>query len=202
MSDETQGELDLGPVPTHAVNPFLNGFRVPIRSKRKEGVGEPRAIVNVHTGVVEGAAEIVRHETIDAEIFTKVFQSRMTLLFGLSGPGMKVLVALWMEHARRPGDDRVHMSERIAAQHAKRSGHPLARATYFRGRKELLEAGFIAATTEPNLYWINPAIFFSGSRVKLVTELVRGPELAAPGQRFSDEPEEMPILDAIERVGR
>ena len=30
--------------------------------------------------------------------------------------------------------------------------------------------GFIAESTNPNLYWINPALFFNGDRVRFVKE--------------------------------
>lgn len=180
-----QGELDLG---LHESNPFLEGFLVPTKTRmRRLPDTERHAIVNMSTGVIEGAATIVRTETLDAEAFTKIFQAQIGLFFGLTSSSVKVLAAVWAEYGRKPGEDRVYMSERVAAQHAKRAGHTLSRATYFRGRKDLIEAQFIAASTEPNLYWINPAVFFNGSRVKFITELVRGPEIVGPGELLPGE---------------
>lgn len=180
----TQGELDLDT--PQAKNPFLAGFSVPTRNRRT-GMDRNLAIMDMETGVIDGAAEIVRREIVDAEKFLKVFQAQMSVFFGLSAPSIKVLTAAFMEASSMQGKDYIHMSERIAAQHAKRAGENLPRATYFRGRKGLIEAGIIAPAEEPNQYWINPAIFFNGSRVRFVTELSKAAEIAGPNETFADE---------------
>lgn len=180
-----QGELDLD-IP-RAENPFLKGFRVPLKNKRTGLDKGNLALVDMNTGVIDGAAEVVKRELVDADQFLKVFRAQMGLFFGLSAPAMKVLTAAWIEAGASPGEHYITLSERIAAQHAKRAGHALSRATYFRGRKQLIEAGIIAPSTEPNRYWINPAVFFNGSRVRLVTELMKSPEIAGPNQSFADE---------------
>lgn len=179
-----QGELDLDT--PQANNPFLKGFSVPTKNRRI-GLDKNLALMDMETGVIEGAAEIVRREVVDAEKFLKVFQAQMSVFFGLNAPSIKVLTAAFMEASSMPGKDYIHMSERIAAQHARKAGQNLPRATYFRGRKGLIEAGIIAPAEEPNQYWINPAIFFNGSRVRFVTELSKTAEIAGPGEAFADE---------------
>lgn len=183
-----QGELDLD-IP-QAQNPFLKGFAVPLRNRRTGIDKGSLALVDMETGVVEDAAEIVRREVVDAEKFLKIFQAQMSVFFGLTAPSIKVLTAAFMEASRTPGMDYIHLSERIAAQHAEKSGQKLPRATYFRGRKGLIEAGIIAPSEETNRYWINPAIFFNGNRVRFVTELAKAPEIAEPGQGFPDDLDE------------
>lgn len=181
-----QGELDL--LEPKAENPFLDGFRVPLRGKRTAMAVEGRneQLIDVETGLVSGVSEVVKREIVDSDKFLKVFRAQMAVFFGLSAPGMKVLTACWIEAAASPGKDLIMLSERIAAQHAKHAGHKLSRATYFRGRKDLIEAGIIAPSEEPNAYWVNPAVFFNGDRVKLVSEIVRAPQIAAPGEGFDD----------------
>lgn len=176
-----QGELDLD---LHEENPFLAGFRPRIGRRKVSMGGESLSLVDMSTGVVEGTAEVSRVFEVDREQFTKVFQAQMGLFFGLSAPGVKVLAAVWIEVTKRHGQTSVYMTAKTASRAAERAGHTLSRATYFRGRKNLVEAGFIAASGDANIYWINPAVFFNGDRVKLVTELSRPPQIAAPGKSF------------------
>lgn len=172
----------------HSENPFLQGFTVPLKWKRTGMDTDPLAVLNMTSGEVTDAAEITRREVYDAEKFLKVFRAQLGIFFELSAPGMKVLTAIWMcvsDEAER--GTRIYLSERIAADYAKRSGSELSRPTYFRGRKELIERGIIAPSTETNLYWLNPSVFFNGDRVKLVLELQKQPEVARPGEKFSRE---------------
>ena len=184
MQGEMQGEL---PLELHDENPFLRGFRPRTRNKRTAIGGQDLAIVDMTTGVFEGTAEVTRSVLVDRESFTKIFQEQLGLFFGLTSPGVKVLAAVWSEVAKKPGEHSVYLSPKSASKSAAASGHALSRATYFRGRKNLLESGFIAASADPYIYWINPAIFFNGDRVKLVTQLTKPPEVAGPGEKFEHE---------------
>jgi hypothetical protein len=153
----------------HSQNPFLTGFRVQQRSRRKTLATEDRqGIINLDTGEVTAAAEMVKIVPRDSEKFLKIFSEHLPLFFGLSGPAMKVLASIWIEVARFPSHDSVMMTERIAEQHAKNSGHELSRTTYYRGRRELIEKGIVAASSESSMLWINPAFFFNGNRLPLI----------------------------------
>ncbi|SNR88236.1 hypothetical protein, partial [Puniceibacterium sediminis] len=153
----------------NAQNPFLKGFRIPMRFTRRTLSSDARqGVIDLDTLVVNEVAELVKRAPVDAEQFIKVFGANLGLLFRLSGSAIKVLTAVWIEISHDVGRHSVMLSERIARQHAKAAGHTLTRATYFRGRKDLISAGIIAPATEPNLYWINPSVFFNGSRLKLV----------------------------------
>lgn len=175
----SQGELDLDR--PHEKNPFMEGFRVPLKHRRT-GIGlDPYAVVNLRTGEAMDAAEVVKTYAVDADRFLKVFRAQMALFFELSAPAIKVLTAIWMITSDEgEGRAQIYLSERIAADHARRAGSELSRSTYFRGRKELIERGVIAPGVELNLYWLNPAVFFNGDRVRLVLELMKAPEIMPP----------------------
>lgn len=51
--------------------------------------------------------------------------------------------------------------------------------TFHNGLKELLQKGFLYPKA-PNLYWVNPALFFKGDRVAFVKEYRRTVRLAGP----------------------
>lgn len=185
-TDSKQRELDLDR--QHTNNPFLRGFRVPLKHKRTGMTVDPHALVNLTTGQASSAAEVVKSYVVDAERFLKVFRAQMSLFFELSAPGVKVLTAVWMAVSDDAENKaQIYLSERIAASYAKKAGSELSRATYFRGRKELIERGIIAPSGEMNLYWLNPAVFFNGDRLRLVLEITKGQEIAGPGERFSQE---------------
>ena len=180
-----QGQLDLGE--PQAINPFMATLTIPMGDRRFAIDGEADLkVVDTTTGVIEGSAEIVRRVPVDRERFTKVFSAQLGLFFGLSQAGIRLLAALWIEVSKRPGEDRVYMTPKTAERHAERAGHTLSRATYFRGRSNLIEVGFIAPSTDQHVYWINPAVFFNGDRVRFVTEIRRPPALARPGKDFDD----------------
>ena len=65
---------------------------------------------------------------------------------------------------------------------SRHGGTPASKATYHRALNELIEAGFIVRSKLEHRYWINPAIFFIGSRVKLVTEIRERPQIFLPGE--------------------
>ena len=162
-------------------NPFLAGWRPPVRARRAATeAGRDLQVVDVQTGVIEGAAEISRIVAVDGGQFVKVFEEQLGLFFGLSAPGVKVFAAAMAEAQIRPDEDRVYLSPTAVSRWAKSIGRDVSRSTYFRGRQNLLEHGFIAPSPDANLYWINPAIFFNGSRLRLVTEIQRAPEILPP----------------------
>jgi hypothetical protein len=46
----------------------------------------------------------------------------------------------------------------------------MSESTYFRGMKELIEKGFIAASTKTNIYYLNVDYMFSGNRLAFIKE--------------------------------
>lgn len=182
--EEDQPELE-GMI-THDVSPFTKGFRVKTRGKKIGIGGESLAVVDMETNQIHGAAEIVQRVAVDSETFVKVFQLQLGAFFGLSSAGAKVLTAFWREMSRFPNVDLIYMSEATAKAHAIALGGSISKATYFRGRENLIENGFIAPAKEQNRYFINPAIFWNGDRVKFITELNKAPEIVGPGESFKN----------------
>ena len=48
----------------------------------------------------------------------------------------------------------------------------MSEKSFQRGLKELLAKGFLSPKV-PNQYWVNPALFFKGDRVRFITEYQR-----------------------------
>ena len=43
-------------------------------------------------------------------------------------------------------------------------------ASFYRAIDELISKGIIARSTLPHMFWINPAIFWNGDRLRFITE--------------------------------
>jgi hypothetical protein len=52
----------------------------------------------------------------------------------------------------------------------------MSEATYTRGMRELIEKGFLAATPNIGLYWLNPSFIWNGDRLAFVKEYWRKPD--------------------------
>lgn len=188
IQEGVQFELDLGA--EHGENPFSKALAQGMRTRiRREGTGVlPKGVVDMTTGVVEGSAEVMRIEEVDPEQFAKIFTAQLGAFYSLKERGIRLLLAMWQVYAseakkRKENSplDHLTISPSIYNELIHRHGGTKAsKATYHRALNELIEAGFIVRSKLEHRYWINPSIFFIGSRVKLVTEIRKGPEILPP----------------------
>lgn len=156
-------------------NPFTTpeGFVVPKRKKmRYTGITEQEITVKI--GNDEMAAEVRTIDTVDSEPFVKIFTQEIKRFFGLSNAAMRI-VTLMLEdvgNMKLGGSDQVYMTEKFVQKAMIECDlKPISTATYYRAIYELIEKGFIAPTENPPLFFINPAIFFNGDRIKFTREL-------------------------------
>ena len=183
-----QLELDLGA--EHTDNPFSIALSKGLRTRTKRVALDlsPKGLVDMETGVVEGAAEVMKITEVDPEQFAKVFTAQLGAFYALKERGIRLLLAMWQVYAaearkRKENSplDHLTISPDIYNDIVRRHGGSTAsKATYHRALNELIEAGFIVRSKLEHRYWINPSIFFIGSRVKLVTEIRQAPEILGP----------------------
>jgi hypothetical protein len=64
------------------------------------------------------------------------------------------------------GKDRVYLSIGSVNQEIT----PISKTIYTRGMRELIDKGFLAASSNMNLYWINPDFLWNGDRLAFVKE--------------------------------
>lgn len=158
-------------------NPFATeeGFRIPI--KRKSEVIQTQGPAAVTVGEEKiSVAEIRSIKTVDSEPFVKLFVEELDRFYGLTPTALRIVTILIRDIGKiRVGDgDQVYISERSIADTMKEHGvKPPSPATYYRAMEELIAKGFVAPSTRPGLFFINPAIFFNGDRVRFVTEIRR-----------------------------
>ena len=158
-------------------NPFAveDGFRIPMRNKSEIIQTDGPASVTVGDEKI-AVAQIRKITTVDAEPFVKLFTAELNRFFDLSPTALRIVTVLIQDIGKiRLGDgDQVYITEKSITDTL--TNYDLAApssATYYRAMDELIQKGFIAPSTNPPLYYINPAIFFNGDRVRFVTEIRR-----------------------------
>lgn len=161
----------------YAENPFAteDGFRVPIRNKTEVIQTDGPAAVTVGDEQI-AVAQIRRITTVDSDPFVKLFTSELNRFFDLTPTALRIVTVLIQDIGKiRLGEgDQVYLTEKSLAETLQSHGLKApSSATYYRAMEELIEKGFVAPSTNPPLFFINPAIFFNGDRVRFVTEIKR-----------------------------
>lgn len=151
-------------------NPLLKPHSIEIKRRR------------VQTGVQEqmGADGETRvsaiHQIIekdDAE-FVKVFAEGVKAMFGLSRTAYRVFQLVLAKYQDEPMVGGYADSVYLAWFDGGLSGVDVGMTdrTFQTGLRELLGKGFLAPRL-PNVFWVNPSLFFKGNRVAFITEYVR-----------------------------
>lgn len=125
----------------------------------------------MQTGELEDVAEIVAVQQVDNAQFVKIFTSNLKHFFNLKPTTFRLVQVLLHQLGRTPQRDTVYLNMAVAEDYfSETEQRGISRTSYHDATKELIQKGFIAESTNPNLYWINPALFFNGDRVRFVKE--------------------------------
>lgn len=158
-------------------NPFVKDgtFSVPTRMRRNNQIVTAQGPATLRIGDDDyEAAQIVSVKEVDTELFVKFFVGQIKAFFDLSPTAIKMLLILIriVGQPQYKNVDKVILTEAIAREIALANGQkPFGKTSYFRAVNELISFGFIAPTTTPPFYYINPALVFNGDRVRFITEL-------------------------------
>lgn len=158
-------------------NPFASeeGFRVPVRTKAERIETHGPAAVTVGDEQIS-IAEIRSIKTVDSDPFVKLFTAELDRFFDLTPTTLRIVTVLIKSIGKlRIGDgDQVYITEKAITEVIESHGMKApSSASYYRSIEELIAKGFIAPSTNTPLFFINPAIFFNGDRVRFVTEIRR-----------------------------
>lgn len=165
---EKQDKLSKKDAPRYQANPFMGEVHIK-RGSKKLTVGRADTLVNQETGEIL-ATEISVIRQVDRTEFVKLFSEGVKRFFELSPSGAKLLAYVLKVVQEVPGTDRItlHFMDYMERFPGDQTG--MKKTTFYRGFTELLSKGFIAQSVVPNLYYINPKLFFNGDRAKFVTE--------------------------------
>ena len=159
-------------------NPLLVSHEIEVKRKRvKTGAG--RDLLDPSTGEIVGVAAIYTMEDKDDEEFVKVFSEGVRASFGLSKTAHRVFQVVLDQYQGTPMRggyaDSVYLAWFDGGLSGQRIG--MTDRTFQTGLKELLAKGFLAPRS-PNLFWVNPTLFFKGNRVAFVKEYRRKPRIS------------------------
>jgi hypothetical protein len=146
-------------------NPFVPS--IAIKRKRVTNKRGDMTLINNDSGVIASSiAGFWEVQEVDSSQFLKLFINGVKALKELSSAGTKVFEILYIEMQKNIGKDRVYLSIGNVNQEIT----PISKPIYTRGMRELIDKGFLAASSNMNLYWINPDFLWNGDRLAFVKE--------------------------------
>jgi|DEB19_MinimDraft_2_1074335.scaffolds.fasta_scaffold02221_1 hypothetical protein len=130
------------------------------------------AIVDTATGEYTPATlQIVKQIKADKEKFVKLYTTHLRVFFELTANSNKLLqYILHKVQTEAQGKDTIYLGFEDADEFYTSHNLKIGRSTFFKGMKELIEKGFLAKSNLPNIYFINPKLFFNGDRVEFITK--------------------------------
>lgn len=160
-------------------NPLMQFVVVPVKKSRvRSGLAE-KTLVDGETGELVAASVIHQFQDVDTDEFVKVFAAGIAATYELSRAGQRVFQAVLGEYEKAPMSGGFVDSVYLAWFDGGLSGRDIGMSdrTFSRGLRELLDKSFLSPR-EPNVFWVNPALFFKGDRVRFVKEYKRVPRPA------------------------
>ncbi len=165
-------------------NPLMEPQEIQLKRRYvKAGVADE--LVSTATGEVSVASVVYTVEDKDDAQFVKVFAAGIAAAYELKRTGQRVFQAVLHEYERSPMRAGYAEFVELAWFNEGLSGRniDMSEKTFQRGLKELLALNFLAPRS-PNTYWVNPALFFKGDRVRFVKEYRRKkPSAGNPAQQ-------------------
>jgi hypothetical protein len=152
------------------VNPLLNPQEVIIKSKRKVSAFANN-LTDRETGEIHQLAGIVTFEEVDESHFVKVFATGVSATYNLTKTAFRVFQEILIQYQKMKMSGGYVEDVSLFWFDNKLDGRALdmSEKTFQRGLKELLDKGFLYPK-QPSVFWVNPALFFRGDRVRFIKE--------------------------------
>lgn len=152
-------------VALYKINPFV--VDIETRTKRITNKKGDMMLINKGTGEIQSQiAGFWESEEVDSTKFVKLFVQGVRALKELTAAGTKVFEVLYLRVQENIGQDQIY----IAFAAVDQAVTPMSSSTYKRGISELIEKGFLAATTMQGMYWLNPSFVWNGDRLAFVKQ--------------------------------
>lgn len=151
-------------------NPLLKPHEIEIRSKRKV-TAFAKNLTDTTTGETYHSSAILSVEEVDEAHFVKIFAPAIAASYGLTKTARRVFQEILVCYQKMKMSGGYIEEVRLFWFDGGLDGRELGMSekTFQRGLKELLENQFIYPRS-PHIYWVNPALFFRGDRVRFIKE--------------------------------
>lgn len=156
-------------------SPFIDELmEIEVSARRKIFAGkEPSSMmIDTKTGEVKAHQVFAVQEKVDKATYTKMFSGMMRELFKLSPRGVKVFG--YITTIAKPNKDVVMFDMEEAQEY---TGYKKEQSI-LHGIEELLKENLIARTKKHYKYYINPNLFFNGSRLTLIRQYIKDERLS------------------------
>lgn len=162
-------------MPKYKINPFVNDSLITHLSGQKNVYytqNSSNALVDVDTGEIEPVKlQVIKKIKADNQTFLKLYTTHLKAFFELSQTAFRLLqYVLHITQETAINKDKIYLNLQQAQDFFELNGSKISRSSYFNAMKELVEKLFLAETTDPNLYFINPTLFFNGDRIEFITQ--------------------------------
>ena len=151
----------------HQSNPLILPHELRFKEKTVR-VQRGQELVDTSSGEVVAVSTICTRKIVDTERFAKIYLDGVTKSFDLGSAARKVFSSILQ--VCQKDTDRIYLNFMMLEEEVKVD---YTERTFHRGMNELIKKEFIAASTQPHQYWINPHLFFNGDRVRFMTEYVK-----------------------------
>lgn len=157
-----------------ATNPFIEKTVEAVHKhtvqQKKYVVGNKNSravIVNEGTGEAVGGTSLFAFTEVDNDQFAKVFVNNISKWAGMSKSTASLFE--YILYILEKEDESVYLYKPSFDEFLEdRDGKAVSMATYYRARDWLMKNEFIAQSVRSGWYYINPTLFFNGSRLSLV----------------------------------
>jgi len=154
-------------VVAYSKNPFWEAKEIPIGSKMVK-VSGGQHVSDDGESIAHSGIHVVRQ--VDEAEFVKLYTSNVKAIFDLKPTSLKVLQYLMVELQKTPGADALYLAWVGADEYFSEENLKVSRRSFHRALAEMIEKGFIAESTKPNMFWFNPHLFFNGNRMAFIQE--------------------------------
>ena len=154
----------------HATNPFISSAIVSTKTRRiTNNRGDMMVVSSETKETIAPMAGFWHSQQVDNTKFVKLYINGVRAFRDLSSAGTKVFELLYLEVQKNIGKDVIWLNFTDVNQNIT----PMGKSTFMRGMRELIEKSFIAESTVPSKYFLNPDYLWNGDRLAFVKEFYR-----------------------------
>ncbi len=151
------------------------------QSTKLEMKGVENQLVLNPDGEKVGETRLFSVQKVDSEQFTKLYTTKLKVLWDM--PANAVRVFTYIMDILKPNKDEFYFDEEDALKKTGYKGYK----SLWQGRAWLIKKDFIAYSSRPYIYYINPTVFFNGDRLVIAEAYIK--------QDKKDNPNQLDIFD-------
>lgn len=152
----------------YSENPFWDTQKIKVGSKIIKVASGHHLSKETGESFSHSGIHVVRE--VDETEFLKIYTKNIKAIFDLKPTTQRVLQYLMNELQKTPNADAIYLAWIGAEEYFSEINLNISRSSFQRSLKEMMEKGFLAESTKPNLFWFNPNLFFNGNRMTFINE--------------------------------